>query len=254
MGFMELWNFILNSQKRMDILDELSLTTPQKSLDIAKKLEMRWQDVSTQLNLFVEKKLAAKDGTQFYLSKQGQIYKSQIKNLQDLETNVENYSEFIETHNIEKIPNCFVRDFLTWEKNKLKGLTSLDVFPFISRNVKASKAEHLGVFSMISKDIQDLFSGLGDEVNIRIIYPIEEIDKLSENDHLLDKQKYDLRFVERKEMYCVMQICDRNFSWIGFEDQKNEFDYLNIIEGSDIRFLDWSISNFEFLWKNSKKL
>jgi predicted transcriptional regulator len=93
---MELWNFILNSQKRMDILDELSLTNPQKSLDIAKKLEMRWQDVSTQLNLFVEKKLATKDGTQFYLSKQGQIYKSQIKNLQDLENNVEKYSDFIE--------------------------------------------------------------------------------------------------------------------------------------------------------------
>ncbi len=89
---MELWNFILNSQKRMDILDELSLTTPQKSLDIAKKLEMRWQDVSTQLNLFVERKLAVKDGTQFYLSKQGQIYKSQIKNLQDLESNVEKFS------------------------------------------------------------------------------------------------------------------------------------------------------------------
>jgi len=41
---------------------------------------------------------------------------------------------------------------------------------------------------------------------------------------------------------------------IKFEDYKNEFDYLNIIEGKDIRFLDWSISNFEFLWKNSKKL
>ena len=61
---MDLWNFILNSQKRMDILEELSLSNPQKSLDIAKKLEIRWQDVSTQLNLFVEKKLAVKDGTQ----------------------------------------------------------------------------------------------------------------------------------------------------------------------------------------------
>jgi len=251
---MELWNFILNSQKRMDILDELSLTNPQKSLDIAKKLEMRWQDVSTQLNLFVEKKLAAKDGTQFYLSKQGQIYKSQIKNLQDLENNVEKYSDFIEKHNIEKIPNFFVRDFLSWEKNKLSHLTSLDVFPFISKNVKGSKTEHLGIFSRISKDIQDIFSDMGDGVNLRIIYPIEEIDKLNKNDYLLDNQKYEVRFVERKNMYCVMQVCDRNFSWIGFEDHKNEFDYLNIIEGNDIRFLDWSISNFEFLWKNSKKL
>ncbi|HNR45062.1 MAG TPA: hypothetical protein PKH80_07860, partial [Methanofastidiosum sp.] len=69
-----------------------------------------------------------------------------------------------------------------------------------------------------------------------------------------DNQKYEVRFVERKDMYCVMQVCDRCFSWIGFEDQKNEFDYLNIIEGNDTRFLDWSISNFEFLWKNSKKL
>ncbi|KYC49044.1 MAG: hypothetical protein AMQ22_01752 [Candidatus Methanofastidiosum methylothiophilum] len=250
---MELWNFILNSQKRMDILYELSLTTPQKSLDIAKKLEIRWQDVSTQLNLFVEKKLAVKDGTQFYLSKQGQIYKSQIKNLQDLETNVEKYSEFIEKHNIDKIPNCFVRDFLTWEKNKLSHLTSLDVFPFISKNVKGSKNEHLAVLSRISNDIQDIFSDKQDEIDIRIIYPLEEIDKIKEKDHLLEGQKYDVRFLERKEMYCVMQICDRNFSWIGFEDHKNEFDYLNIIEGSDIRFLDWSISNFEFLWKNSKK-
>jgi len=238
----------------MDILDELSLTNPQKSLDIAKKLEMRWQDVSTQLNLFVEKKLAAKDGTQFYLSKQGQIYKSQIKNLQDLENNIEKYSDFIEKHNIEKIPNCFVRDFLSWEKNKLSHLTSLDVFPFISKNVKGSKTEHLGVFSRISKDIQDIFSGMGDGVNLRIIYPREEIDKLNKNDYFLDNQKYEVRFVERKDMYCVMQVCDRCFSWIGFEDQKNEFDYLNIIEGNDTRFLDWSISNFEFLWKNSKKL
>ena len=252
---MELWNFILNSQKRMDILDELSLTNPQKSLDIAKKLEIRWQDVSTQLNLFVEKKLAVKDGTQFYLSKQGQIYKSQIKNLQDLETNVETYSEFIEKHNIEKIPNCFVRDFLTWEKNKVNHLTSLDVFPFISKNVKFSKNEHLCVFSRISKDIEDIFSGMGNGIKIRIIYPIEEIDKLNENKNIINNQnKYDVRFIERKDMYCVMQVCDRNFSWIGFEDDKNEFDYLNIIEGTDIRFLDWSISNFEFLWNNSKKL
>jgi len=251
---MELWNFILNSQKRMDILEELSLTNPQKSLDIAKKLEMRWQDVSTQLNLFVEKKLAAKDGTQFYLSKQGQIYKSQIKNLQDLENNVKKYSDFIEKHNIEKIPNCFVRDFLSWEKNKLNHLTSLDVFPFISKNVKGSKTEHLSVFSRISKDIQDLFSGIGDNVNLRIIYPIEEIDKLNKNDYLLDNQKYEVRFVERKDMYCVMQVCDRSFSWMGFEDHKNEFDYLNVIEGNNTRFLNWSISNFEFLWKDSKKL
>jgi predicted transcriptional regulator len=248
---MELWNFILNSQKRMDILDELSLTNPQKSLDIAKKLEIRWQDVSTQLNLFVEKKLAVKDGTQFYLSKQGQIYKSQIKNLQDLEINVENYSEFIEKHNIEKIPNCFVRDFLTWEKNKLNRITSLDVFPFISKNVKESKIEHLGIFSRISKDIQDIFSDMEDEVSIRVIYPIEEIDK---DLHSIDNKKYEVRFIERREMYCVMQVCDRKFSWIGFEDHTNEFDYLNIIEGEDTRFLDWSRSNFEYLWNNSKKL
>lgn len=251
---MELWNFILNSQKRMDILDELSLKNPQKSLDIAKKLEMRWQDVSTQLNLFVEKKLAVKDGTQFYLSKQGQIYKSQIKNLQDLETNVENYSEFIEKHNIEKIPNCFVRDFLTWEKNKLNRITSLDVFPFISKNVKGSRIEHLGIFSRISKDILDIFSDMKEGVSIRTIYPIEEIDKIEKDSYLIDNQKYEVRFIERKEMYCVMQVCDRNFSWVGFEDHNNEFDYLNIIEGSDIRFSDWTISNFEYLWKNSKKL
>ena len=248
---MELWNFILNSQKRMDILDELSLKNPQKSLDIAKKLEMRWQDVSTQLNLFVEKKLAVKDGTQFYLSKQGQIYKSQIKNLQDLETNVEQYSEFIEKHNIEKIPNCFVRDFLTWEKNKLNRITSLDVFPFISKNVKGSRIEHLGIFSRISKDMQDIFSDMEDGVSIRVIYPIEEINK---DLRPIDNQKYEVRFIERREMYCVMQVCDRNFSWIGFEDHTNEFDYLNIIEGEDTRFLDWSISNFEYLWNNSKKL
>ncbi|MCC7573381.1 MAG: hypothetical protein KO464_08330 [Candidatus Methanofastidiosum sp.] len=250
---MELWNFILNSQKRMDILDELSLINPQKSLDIAKKLEMRWQDVSTQLNLFVEKKLAVKDGTQFYLSKQGQIYKSQIKNLQDLENNVEKYSEFIENHNIEKIPNSFVRDFLTWENNRLGHLSSIDVFPFISKNVKNSKNEHLCIFSRISNDIQGIFSNMG-AVDIRIIYPLEERGKLNQKEGQPGNKKYEVRFLERKDMYCVMQVCDKNFSWIGFEDHKNEFDYLNIIEGSDVRFIDWSISNFEFLWNIAKKI
>lgn len=171
---MELWNFILNSQKRMDILDELSLSTPQKSLDIAKKLEMRWQDVSTQLNLFVERKLAVKDGTHFYLSKQGQIYKSHIKNLQDLESNVEKFSDFIEKHNVGKIPNSFVRDFFTWKNNELTHLTPIDVFPFISKNVKDTVKEHLCVFSKISKDIQDIFLNVSKTVNIRAIYPIEE--------------------------------------------------------------------------------
>lgn len=251
---MELWNFILNSQKRMDILEELSLTNPQKSLDIAKNLEMRWQDVSTQLNLFVEKRLATKDGTQFYLSKQGQIYKSQIKNLQDLENNVGKYSEFIEKHNIEKVPNSFVRDFLTWENNRLGHLSSLDVFPFISKNVKSSKKEHLGVFSKISKDIQEIFSDMESQVNIRIIYPKEEMEKLSEKEYLSGKGKYEIRFLKRNEMYCVMQVCDESFSWIGFEDQKNEFDYLDIIEGEDKRFVEWSRSNFEYLWANAKKL
>jgi predicted transcriptional regulator len=251
---MELWNFILNSQKRMDILEELSLANPQKSLDIAKKLEMRWQDVSTQLNLFVEKKLAVKDGTQFYLSKQGQVYKSQIKNLQDLENNIVNYSDFIEKHNIEKIPDGFVRDFLTWEKNKLNHLTSIDVFPFISKNLKGSKIEHLGIFSRISMDIQSLFSEMERNVSIRIIYPLEEKEKLGESDIFLEKVKCEIRFLERREMYCVMQICDKKFSWIGFEDQKNEFDYLDIIEGEDKRFVEWSRSNFEYLWTNAKNL
>ena len=251
---MELWNFILNSQKRMDILEELSPTNPQKSLDIAKKLEMRWQDVSTQLNLFVEKKLAKKDGTQFYLSKQGQVYKSQIKNLQDLENNIVKYSDFIEKHNIEKIPNGFVRDFLTWEGNKLSHLTSIDVFPFISKNLKGSKIEHLGIFSRISMDIQSIFSEMGRDVSIRIIYPIEEMEKLGEKEYLSSKGKYEIRFLERNEMYCVMQVCDKSFSWIGFEDQKNEFDYLDIIEGEDKRFVEWSRSNFEYLWANAKKL
>lgn len=251
---MELWNFILNSQKRMDILEELSPTNPQKSLDIAKKLEMRWQDVSTQLNLFVEKKLAVKDGTQFYLSKQGQVYKSQIKNLQDLENNIVKYSDFIEKHNIEKIPNGFVRDFLTWEGNKLSHLTSIDVFPFISKNLKGSKIEHLGIFSRISMDIQSIFSEMGSDVSIRIIYPLEEMEKVSEKEYLSDKGKYEIRFLKRNEMYCVMQVCDKSFSWIGFEDQKNEFDYLDIIEGEDKRFVEWSRSNFESLWANAKKL
>ncbi len=251
---MELWNFLLNSQKRMDILDELSLISPQKSLDIAKKLEMRWQDVSTQLNLFVEKKLASKDGTQFYLSKQGQIYKSQIRNLQNLEKSTEKYSDFIEQHNIEKIPYMYIKDFLTWEDTKLTQLTSLDVFPFISKNVKRSKDEHLAIFSKVSLDIQSVFNSMDENLNIRIIYPLEEKDKLIGVKTKLDKQKFQFRFIERKNMYCVMQICDRDFSWIGYEDRINEFDYLNIIEGSDIRFIDWSVSNFEFLWKNSKKL
>jgi predicted transcriptional regulator len=248
---MELWNFILNSQKRMDILEELSLANPQKSLDIAKKLEMRWQDVSTQLNLFVEKKLAVKDGTQFYLSKQGQVYKSQIKNLQDLENNIVNYSDFIENHNIEKIPDCFVRDFLTWEKNKLSHLTSIDVFPFISKNIKGSKIEHLGIFSRVSKDIQNILPELDSNIIIRIIYPLEEIEKFEDG---VTKEKYNIRFIERKEMYCVMQVCDKIYSWVGFEDQKNEFDYLDIIEGDDKRFVEWTRSNFEYLWSNAQKI
>lgn len=251
---MELWNFILNSQKRMDILDELSLTTPQKSLDIAKKLEMRWQDVSTQLNLFVERKLAVKDGTQFYLSKQGQIYKSQIKNLQDLESNVEKFSDFIEKHNIGKIPNSFVRDFLTWKNNELTYLTPIDVFPFISKNVKDSIKEHLCIFSKVSKDIQDIFLNVTKTVNIRAIYPIEEKNNFNDITHFPDAENYGIRFIERKEMYCVMQVCDRNFSWVGFENNEHEFDYLNIVSGKGMRFLDWSISNFEFLWDNSKEI
>ena len=249
---MDLWNFILNSQKRMDILEELSLANPQKSLDIAKKLEMRWQDVSTQLNLFVEKKLAVKDGTQFYLSKQGQVYKSQIKNLQDLENNIVKYSDFIDTHNIEKVPNSFVRDFLTWEENKLSHLTSIDVFPFISKNIKRSKIEHRGIFSRISTDIHNIIREVDDNISVRIIYPLEELEKLNES--VINNPKYETRFIERKNIYCVMQVCDNNFSWIGFEDQKNEFDYLNIIEGEDKRFVDWSRSNFEYLWTNSKEI
>ncbi len=249
---MELWNFILNSQKRMDILEELSLDNPQKSLDIAKKLEMRWQDVSTQLNLFVEKKLAVKDGTQFYLSKQGQVYKSQIKNLQDLENNILKYSDFIDKHNIEKIPSGFVRDFLTWKENKLTHLTSIDVFPFISKNIKESKLEHLGIFSRISKDIDKIFSEIGNNVSIRTIYPLEEKGKLNEN--ISDSENYEIRFLERKDIYCVMQVCDKSFSWIGFEDQKNEFDYLDIIEGKDKRFVEGSRSNFEYLWDSSKEI
>jgi predicted transcriptional regulator len=238
----------------MDILDELSLTTPQKSLDIAKKLEMRWQDVSTQLNLFVERKLAVKDGTQFYLSKQGQIYKSQIKNLQDLESNVEKFSCFIEKHNIGKIPNSFVRDFLTWKNNELTYLTPIDVFPFISKNVKDSIKEHLCIFSKVSKDIQDIFLNVTKTVNIRAIYPIEEKNNFNDITHFPDAENYGIRFIERKEMYCVMQVCDRNFSWVGFENNEHEFDYLNIISGKGMRFLDWSISNFEFLWDNSKEI
>lgn len=251
---MELWNFILNSQKRMDILEELSLINSQKSLDIAKKLEMRWQDVSTQLNLFVEKKLAVKDGTQFYLSKQGQIYKSQIKNLQNLENSIEKYSSFIEQHNIEKIPHIYIKDFLTWEKTKLTQLTSLDVFPFISKNVKGSKNEHLAILSRVSLEIQNIFTNMNENITIKIIYPTTEKDKLIDSETKFNRKNCQLRFIEREDMYGVMQVCDRSFSWIGYEDRTNEFDYLNIIEGEDIRFIDWTVSNFEFLWKNSEKL